>query len=314
MSLAQVASQIVIIFALMLLGALIREAGFLHETSINDLTNIILYFLSPMVILHAFYQPFSTSRFIVFLKLVVAVFLGYLVTVIVTKICFRRITDPNYRAILMYGSIYFNNGFMGIPLAQALFGIAGVFYGVASMIGFNVMSWTQGIGMFHHSTSHLSRGQAVKKILLNPNIIAILVGLLIFAFSVHLPSLVTTFLTYGSQAFTPLSMMIIGSNLVGMKLKNIHLDGPMVVTLLFRNLLFPLINLVILILMGIHGVALLTTVILAACPVAGLVVLFTLQAMGDTKPAVVLMSLSTILSLVTIPIVYLLTVALVRLL
>lgn len=312
MSLTQVASQIIIIFALMLLGALIREAGFLHEASINDLTNIVLYFLSPMVILRAFQQQFSTSRMQTFGKLVIAVFIGYLVTILITKATFHRVKDDSFRSILMYGSIYSNNGFMGIPLAQALFASSGVFYGVASMIGFNVMSWTQGIGMFRHSTVKMTMGQKLKKILLNPNIIAILAGLIIFTCSIHLPSIVSSFLKYGSQAFTPISMIVIGSNMVGMKLKNVRVNRQMLAALVYRNLLFPLINALILLVMGIHGIPFLTTVILAACPVAGLVVLFTLQSKGDTKPAVVLMSVSTILSLVTIPAVYLCAVALSR--
>lgn len=298
------------IFALMLLGALVRECGFLHPQSINDLTNIALYFLSPMVILRAFEQPFSVVRFHTFVKLVIGIFIGYLVTIVLAHLTFGRVRDTNLRRILMYSSIYSNNGFMGIPLAQALFGSTGVFYGAASMIGFNVMSWTQGIGMFRQDHDQANLRTKMKQIVLNPNIIAIVVGFLIFVFSVHLPRIVTTFLTYGSNAFTPLSMMIIGSNLVSVKLTDIKMGATSLVALAFRNLIFPAVNLLILWVMHIQGIALLTTVILAACPVAGLVVLFTLQAKGNPRPGVVLMSVSTILSLLTIPLIYGLAAAL----
>lgn len=307
MSLSQVAIQIGIIFLLMLLGALIRESGFLHATSINDITNIVLYFLSPMVIIRAFEQPFSSQRLQLFIRLVIAVFLGYLVTIILAKLIFHRVKDDNLKTILMYGSIYSNNGFMGIPLAQALFGSTGVFYGVASMIGFNVLSWTQGIGMFQKGQEKAPVTQRIKKILLNPNIIAILLGIIIFSCSIHLPLLVNSFLKYGSQAFTPLSMMIIGSNLVGVRVKDVKLSAPLTIALILRNFLFPFINLLILEGMSIHGTAMVTTVLLAACPVAGLVVLFTLQNKGDTRPAVVLMAVSTLLSLISLPCLYLCT-------
>jgi predicted permease len=56
--------------------------------------------------------------------------------------------------------------------------------------------------------------------------------------------------------------------------------------------------------MGITGVPLYTTVLMAACPVAGIVVLFSLKVHGNPGPAVALMSISTILSVVTIPIVF----------
>ena len=303
MSISQLITQVVIIFLLMLLGAIIRKFGFLHLQSINDITNIALYFLSPMVILKAFQQPFSSTRMHTFLLTLEAIFVSYLVTIILTKVVFSWVKDPNMRHIVSYGSIYSNNGFMGVPLAQALFGDAGVFYAVASLIGFNVMSWTHGVSLFHRRTNE-SWAQKIRKIILNPNIIAIIVGLVTFCCSIHFPPIIGQFLIYGSAAFTPISMMIIGSNLVGIQLKDIKLGIPASTALLLRNVLYPLVNLVALKLLGVTNTAINVTVILAACPVAGLVVLFTLQAKGDPKPAVTLMSISTILSLITIPLVF----------
>lgn len=301
MSISQIFNQVVVIFLLMLLGAAIRKLGFLHSQSINDLTNIILYFLSPIVIIKAFEQPFSRARFNQLL--VVAVFLTYFVSILLASLLFRRVRDQNIRRIAIYGSTYSNNGFMGIPLAQGLFGSIGVFYAVASMIGFNVMSWTQGIGIFQDRTQR-HFGEQFKKIILNPNIIAIIVGLIMFVTSYHLPKLLSSFIDYTSPAFTPMAMIVIGCNLANLSLKDVKLPGSLWVSLVVRNLVFPILGTLILLAMGVSGVPMVTTVILSACPVAGLVVLFTLQAGGDAKPATILMSISTILSLVTIPIVY----------
>lgn len=303
MSISQIFTQVVVIFLLMLLGVVIRKLGFLHSQSINDLTNIILYFLSPIVIIKAFEQPFSRARFNQLLVLVVAVFLTYFVSILLASLLFRRVRDQNIRRIAIYGSTYSNNGFMGIPLAQGLFGSIGVFYAVASMIGFNVMSWTQGIGIFQDRTQRRF-GEQFKKIILNPNIIAIIVGLIMFVTSYHLPKLLFSFIDYTSPAFTPMAMIVIGCNLANLSLKDVKLPGSLWVSLVVRDLVFPILGVLILLAMGVSGVPMVTTVILSACPVAGLVVLFTLQAGGDAKPATILMSISTILSLVTIPMVY----------
>ncbi len=311
MSIGQIFNQVVIIFWLMLVGATIRKVGFLHLQSINDLTNITLDFLSPIVIIKAFQQPFSKKRFYQLLLLIVAVFITYFISIVIAKIAFRRVKDQNIRRIATYGSIYSNNGFMGVPLAQGLFGNVGVFYAVASMIGFNVMSWTQGIGMFRQSKRQ-NFWEQFKKIILNPNIIAIILGLAMFISSYQLPKILSGFINYTSPAFTPLSMIVIGSNLAGLNLKDVKLPKALWVSLLFRNLVFPIIGIPLLLLLGIHGVPLFVTVILSACPVAGLVVLFTLQAGGNAKPATILMSISTILSLVTIPLVYWLTALLLK--
>lgn len=105
MSISQIFTQVVVIFLLMLLGVVIRKLGFLHSQSINDLTNIILYFLSPIVIIKAFEQPFSRARFNQFLVLVVAVFLTYFVSILLASLLFRRVRDQNIRRIAIYGSI-----------------------------------------------------------------------------------------------------------------------------------------------------------------------------------------------------------------
>ena len=302
MSLSQLASQIAVIFLLMLLGALARQLGFLSPTTINDLTNLVLYFLSPLVIIKAFLAPFSVTRLKIFCLTLVGVVITYLVTILLAKLAFAKVKDANLRRIATYGSIYSNNGFMGIPLAQALFGSTGVFYGVVSMVGFNAFTWTHGVAMFKkQSAAPLTR---LKRVLANPNLIAIALGIVIFTVQIPVPSMLTSFLDYASAAFTPLSMIIIGSNLADMRRADLKVPPVLGATILLRNLVFPALTIVILKCLGLTGVPLMTTVILAACPVAGLVVLFTLQAKGDARPATVVMSVSTLLSLVTIPLVF----------
>lgn len=298
MSLSQLASQIAVIFLLMLLGALARQLGFLSPTTINDLTNLVLYFLSPLVIIKAFLAPFSVTRLKIFCLTLVGVVITYLVTILLAKLAFAKVKDANLQRIATYGSIYSSNGFMGIPLVQALFGSTGV----VSMVGFNAFTWTHGVAMFKkQSAAPLTR---LKRVLANPNLIAIALGIVIFTVQIPVPSMLTSFLDYASAAFTPLSMIIIGSNLAGMRRADLKVPPVLGATILLRNLVFPALTIVILKCLGLTGVPLMTTVILAACPVAGLVVLFTLQAKGDARPATVVMSVSTLLSLVTIPLVF----------
>ncbi len=128
-----------------------------------------------------------------------------------------------------------------------------------------------------------------------------------FISSYHLPKMINTFVSDFSAAFTPISMIIIGSNLANLDVHTLKIPPVLIASLSFRNLLFPVLGIIILKLTGITSVPLYTTVILSACPVAGLVVLFTLQAKGDARPATVLMALSTILCLFTIPLIFVLT-------
>ena len=222
--------------------------------------------------------------------------------IIVTQLLFKPVADPNLRRIMRYGSVYSNAGFMGIPLTSSLFGATGVFFAVASLAAFNIFSWTHGISLFTGRQGN--RRENFKQIVLNPNIIAIVVGLILFVTSFRLPTIANSAIKYVSSVNTPLSMIVIGNSLADVKLNRATLDKRLWWVLLLRNLLFPYLAIVVLQLMGITGVPLYTTVLMAACPVAGIVVLFSLKVHGNPGPAVALMSISTILSVVTIPIVF----------
>ena len=302
MNLAQLTNQIILMFLLMLVGLLINKIGFMHAQTSTDLTNILLYVVSPCLIINAFEKTFSADRLQMLGRVILGIIIIYAIMILVTQLIFKRVADPNLRRIMRYGSVYSNAGFMGIPLTSSLFGSTGVFFAVASLAAFNIFSWTHGISLFTGSQG--SRKENLKQIVLNPNIIAIIVGLIMFMTSVRLPSIANSAVTYVSSINTPLSMIVIGNSLADVKLNRETLDKRLWGVLLLRNFLFPYLAIVVLQFMGITGIPLFTTVLMAACPVAGIVVLFTLKVHGQPGPAVALMSISTILSVISIPLVF----------
>lgn len=304
MNIGQLINQIVLMFCLMLIGVLINKLKFMHSQTSSDLTNVLLYIVSPCLIINAFEQPYSGDRIKQFLLAIAGVFLLYIIEIIVAKLVFGRLQNQNLRRITQYGSIYSNAGFMGIPLISSLFGAEGVFFAVVSLAAFNIFSWTQGVSLFKDNDNGTVEKTDWRQVLLNPNIIAIFVGILLFVFSIKIPSMPNQVIKYVGSINTPLSMIVIGNSLANITFSREMLNKEIGLTILLRNLLFPIIGIVILKLIGVTGIAFYTTVVMAACPAAGLVVLFTLQVDGDTAPAISLMSLSTILSLITIPVVF----------
>ncbi|WP_125587778.1 AEC family transporter [Companilactobacillus jidongensis] len=300
MNLGQITNQIVLMFCLMLVGVIINKFKFMHAQTSNDLTNILLYVVSPCLIINAFEQDYSSSRIKQFVVVSIGIVIFYIIAIIISKLIFGRIKNENIRRITQYGSVYSNAGFMGIPLISVLFGSTGVFYAVVSLAGFNIFSWTHGVSLFRSDDEHID----YKQVLLNPNLIAIVIGLLMFLLSLRLPSTLNQVVKYVGSINTPLSMIVIGNSLANIKFSKDMLDKNIGLTLILRNLILPIMMVVILKLLGVTGIAYYTTIIMAACPVAGIVVLFTLQAHGDAGPAISLMSISTILSLITIPLIF----------
>jgi len=304
MNIGQLINQIVLMFCLMLVGVLINKLEFMHSQTSSDLTNVLLYIVSPCLIINAFEQPYSGSRIKQFVLAIIAVFILYIVEIIAVKVIFGRLKNKNLRRIAQYGSIYSNAGFMGIPLISSLFGSEGVFFAVVSLAAFNIFSWTQGVSLFKDNDNDEVEKTDWRQVLLNPNIIAIFIGVIIFVFSIKIPSTPNQVIKYIGSVNTPLSMIVIGNSLANIKFTKDMLNREIGLTILLRNIIFPIIGIVILKLVGVTGIAFYTSLVMAACPVAGLVVLFTLQVGDDTAPAISAMSLSTILSLITIPMIF----------
>lgn len=304
MNIGQLINQIVLMFCLMLIGVLINKLKFMHAQTSSDLTNVLLYIVSPCLIINAFEQPYSGNRIKQFLLAIAGVFILYIIEIIVSKLLFGRLKDQNLSRIAQYGSIYSNAGFMGIPLISALFGSEGVFFAVVSLAAFNIFSWTQGVSLFLNSENGAVEKTDWRTVVFNPNIVAIFVGIIIFVFSIKVPGTPNQVIKYVGSINTPLSMIVIGNSLANIKFSRDMLNKEIGLTILLRNLIYPIVGILILKLVGVTGIAFYTTIVMAACPAAGLVVLFTLQAEGDVAPAISLMSLSTILSLLTIPVVF----------
>ncbi|MDN6967563.1 AEC family transporter [Oenococcus sp. UCMA 17063] len=291
-------------FSLILVGLLINKVGFFHQQTSDDLTSILLYVVSPCLIINAFEEPYSPKRIQQFLLTLIGIIIFYIVDILIAQIIFGKTVDPTLRRVTQYGSVYSNAGFMGVPLASSLFGSQGVFFAAASLAAFNIFNWTHGIRLFQPKQDQLDHKATLQKVIFNPNIIAIVSGLLIFLLSIKIPFVINQAVKYVGSINTPLSMIVIGNSLAGIKFNRRMFNGKLLLALIMRNLIFPVIAILILRLLGISGIAFYTTIVMAACPVAGILVLFTLQARGNPRQAITLMSISTILSLVTIPLIF----------
>lgn len=128
---------------------------------------------------------------------------------------------------------------------------------------------------------------------------------MIFAFSIKLPSFLNQMVGYISSINTPVSMLVIGNSLANIVFKNFRLDRSLTLSLFLRNLGYPIVTSIIMHVLGVTGVPLATAILMMSCPVGGMVVLFTLQVHGKQEPAITLMAVSTMLSLITIPAVFL---------
>jgi predicted permease len=295
------ATQVAIMFGLMAVGWVAYRAKWLGTEALRGLTNLLLFLVAPAVTIQAFQRPFDAAR----LRTVGVVFVidlvAFAITIALARVIMNRRLVPNaaMRKALQFGTVYSNAGFIGIPLTQALLGSDGVFYAVTYVAAYTVFVWSHGISLFGHE--HVRTSMKIRRVLLNPGIISILIALPLYVLSIHIPSPASDVVGYLAAMNTPLSMIVVGVNLAAFSLRTIFSDKYVWLGTFTRNILVPAIFILLLGLLPIDPVARMAILISLATPVGAMLVIFSVRHDQDTQFATRLLCLSTLLCVITLP-------------
>ena len=202
---------------------------------------------------------------------------------------------------LRFATMFSNAGNAGLPVVSMVFGDAGVLYASFFLIPMRVFMWTLGLSFFIPST----QSGRIKKLMTNPSFIAVFAGLLAMLCPVALPAAVQSAVRGVGNMTGPLSMMIIGSTLSEMRPRDM-LDRDALLVSIVRLILLPLALLGTLRLTALSELGRQVSVTLTAMPVATLTAVFSDTYGGDYCFASRCVFLSTVISLITVPIVTLL--------
>nr|WP_300151383.1 AEC family transporter [Propionicimonas sp.] len=301
MSLGVPAEQVTIMFVLIALGWVAYRVRWIGPESVKGMTNLLLFLVAPAVTIQAFQRPFDADRLRT-IGIVFAVDLAaFALTMVIARLLFSRrlVRDEGKRAALEFGTVYSNAGFLGIPLAQAVLGNDGVLYAVAYVAAYTIFVWTHGTALFGHDDETLAT--RLRRALLNPGILSILIALPLFLFSVHLPSPASDVLGYLASMNTPLSMVVVGVNLAAFSLRTVFSDRLVWLGTVVRNVAVPLLFIGLLGLLPIDPVARMAVLISVSTPVGAMLVMFTVRHDRDVVFATRLLCLSTLLSVLTLP-------------
>ena len=204
-------------------------------------------------------------------------------------------SDP----VLENGVLLPNSGFMGIPLVQAVLGPSAVFLLTPFMIVNTLMQWTIGVYLMDHSSSF-----SLKKFLKTPMAIAVMLALLLYFTPLSLPPVITDVLTMTAALNTPLAMLILGALLAKTTLtQNWKLVWRCLPAAATRLLWMPLLTSLILTGLPIPLSLKMLLMLVSSCPCAVSVALFSETYHQDSVKATTLVLSSTVLSLITIPLI-----------
>lgn len=295
------ATQVAIMFGLMAVGWVAYRLKWLRTEALHGLTNLLLYLVAPAVTITAFQRPFDLVRLRTIGIVFVIDLVAFAVTIALAQALMNRhlVPDRAARIALQFGTVYSNAGFIGIPLTQALLGSDGVFYAVTYIAAFTVYVWTHGVSLFGHE--HVRPAMKVRRVLLNPGIISILIALPLYVFSVHIPSPASDVVNYLAGMNTPLSMIVVGVNLATFSLKTVFNSALAWYGTLARNVIVPAVFIGLLWLVPIDPVARMAILISVSTPVGAFLVIFSVRQDQNTEFATKFLCLSTLLCVITLP-------------
>lgn len=291
-----VGQQVLILFILILTGYALGKKKIIGEAAGKALSDIALLLSTPCVIALSFEREFSVAvikdlGFAVLMALVV-----HAVAIGVAQLLYRKNT-PRDR-VLRASAVLSNAGFMGLPLQQAVLGEQGVFYGAAYVTVFTLTLWSYGLLTMDTSSRRLS----AKKLLVNPGVIGLLAGMVILLMPFELPALIRTPMQHLGNLNTPVPMLFIGYSLSKVELRTALRNRSYYLACAVRLLLVPVVSIGILYLCGLRGTLLCSMAIAGSAPIAAAVSMFADRYGQDTETSVNLVALSTVFSVITMPI------------
>lgn len=293
-----VGGSVVTLFLLMAVGFVLAKMKIMTKATLSEMSKVLLCVVCPALMVDIMLGETRNRATVRIMLIAGAVLVGtYVLNMILIRFCYRK-KPEDQRGVMRYATIYGNTGFMGVPLIQAVMGDSAAVIAVTSLVVFNISIWTHGAVLIGGKER-----ASVKKALLNPGTIGFVIAVVLFAGGIPLPGSVLKAVGFVGSLNTPLAMMIIGGQMAAVDLKSVVKDSRLYVVSVLKLLVVPAISLLVLLPLKLDPMIVLAVVILAGCPTAGSTSIMS-EVMGkDTSLAARLVTLSTILCIITLPLV-----------
>lgn len=305
-----VAEQVVIMFLLIAVGFFMFRIKMVDTHTMKHMTDVLLYIVTPAIL----FNSFTIERTDELLKSLLLAFalaiVSYLCAFAVAYLLVRKKGNP-HAAIERFAIIYPNNGFMGIPLVAAVFGETGILYATAYICIGNIFTWTHGVSLIIRSRNQEGNREKFKmplsQLLLSPPLLSFFVGFLVFLLRIPIPGTLQQGIQYIASLNTPLAMIIVGTNLAQTPILSAFRSPRLYWVVFLINLAVPCVILALFSFLPFSTDLLINNIILSACPSAAMTIIFAEKYKNDVEYATRLFTLSSLMTLITLPLIMTLT-------
>lgn len=291
------------LFIALSIGFVFQKRRIFTPQTNRRISDLIVTVTSPALILSSVSSSSGTGR----AETTGLLIAGFLIYICIPVLAFlaarlfkiRKEIRGTFQALLIFG----NTGFMGIPVVMALYGKEAVFPASILHLPFNLLVFTYGVHLLsgYAEEESLTIRQKIKQIM-NPGLFASLAALVIYFTGITIPDIVMTPVSFIGDITPALSMIVLGSILGEYPTDSLFREKSIWLVCLFRLCLIPLLIWSICLHFFnnpmLSGIILLTN----AMPGAAMCAMLSAKYHGNEQYAAVGVFITTILSLITIPV------------
>lgn len=291
-------TQVATLILMLAIGGVLRKKAVLTTPVVKGLTDILMDVTLPCLILYSFNFKFSEQLLAGAQRIFIYSCMVHGALIVLSPVWYYKFKPP-VKNIFYFSTVFSNCGFLGYPLVQALFGSMGVFYTSIFLIPFNLLIFTYGVMLF---TGEM-RVKTMARDLISLPLIATVLGILVFAFSLQMPAVLLNTLGSVGNMTTPLSMFIIGAMLADVRIKDVFKGADIYYLSFLKLIAIPLACYGILHFFIADKTILQIIVIMTAMPTASLVGVFAEKYDSGRLTASRCTFITTMLSVLTIPVI-----------
>ena len=293
-----VLNKIISLFLIILIGVYGSKKNIINEEINKGLRRILLEITLPLLVINCFSFEFSDGMgknvLTAFIYSITFMALGAIISYI-----FLFPLKGEKKKILHFANVFSNCGFIGFPIINSLYGAEGVVYTSIFNMVFTIALWTYGVMIFSDKMSK----KKIKKVLVNPAIIAVYIGIPIMLLNIKLPSFLIDTTKIVGDMTAPISMIIVGSILSKVRIKDVFKEVSIYYEALIKLIIIPLILFLIKIIIKDNTTVINTIIVLQAMPAAAMTSIFAADFNKEKEYSAKVVFITTLLSIITIPII-----------
>lgn len=293
----------VMLFTMVILGYTACKLGYMGDKFDKKLSSIVVDITCPLLVLSSVMGDEMPDRSLI-LPLVGVGFLTYII-LLVFGFWVPRFISKNHddQGMIGFSLMFANVGFIGYPIVASIFGPKAVFYAALLNVPNTFFIFTAG-GML--VKGEYSIRQFNPKVLLSPALIGAFIAALLVAFGVHTPEMIARPITMVGNITVPAALMIIGSSMARLPLREIIGSGKVYATSFLRLVIVPLSVYFLFRLCGVNTLINNINTVVIAMPVASFGTMFCMKYGRNPSLMTEATFITTLFSIITIPLITLL--------